>query len=409
MLEVADVFRRYGDDYRKAFGGAMLPSHHRALTDILRCRTAALGGQVYACDQCGHREYAYHSCRNRNCPKCHTNDTEAWLDQRRQELLPVPYFHVVFTLPHELGRIVRRHQQSLYAVLMKAATIALMKLAADPHYVGGQIGILAVLHTWTRTLEYHPHVHCLVPAGGVLPDGQWRPARKDYLVPVRALSKMFRGIFRDLARRALPDLHWPGAIYKKDWVVYCKPTLPRADRVLQYLGRYVHRVAIANRRILSIDDGRVVFRYQRADDVTWRTMTLSAREFIRRFLQHVLPAGVHKVRYYGLWAPSNRRRLRRIQQALAIGSSSSAFTGLHDGALEQPSPVPALSPTPNALPETPRPSGRAGQKCPGCGQGILIHIARVERMPHRSRVAGSDWTASVDGIARIDHPGRAPP
>ena len=205
MLEVADVFRRYGDAYLQRFGQQMLPSQRRAFYDILHCRTAAMGGHVYACDRCGHRQYAYHSCKNRSCPKCQGGDTELWLGQRRGELLAVPYFHVVFTLPKELHPLVRRHQKTLYGVLMKAAAGSLMKLAADPHYVGGRLGILAVLHTWTATLTYHPHAHLLVPAGGVSQDERWVAARKDYLVPVKALSKVFRGMFLEMLHKALPQ------------------------------------------------------------------------------------------------------------------------------------------------------------------------------------------------------------
>jgi hypothetical protein len=204
MLEVADVFRRYGDTYLQRFGQQMLPSHRRAFYDILHCRTAAMGGHVYACDRCGHQQYAYHSCKNRHCPKCQGGDAELWLEQRRQELLAVPYFHVVFTLPEELRPIVRRHQKTMYGALMKAAARSLMKLAADPRYVGGRIGILAVLQTWTGTLTYHPHVHCLVPAGGVTQAGEWVAARKDYFVPVEALALIFRGMFLQMVRRALP-------------------------------------------------------------------------------------------------------------------------------------------------------------------------------------------------------------
>ncbi len=194
MLEVADVLRLYGDAYHERFGRAMPPSHRRALEDIRHCRTDVFGGHVYDCDHCGHRQYAYHSCKNRSCPKCRGNDTELRLQRRRGELLDVAYFHVVFTLPKELHPLVRRHQKKLYGVLMKAAAGSLMKLASDPRYVGGRLGIRAVLHTWTATLTYHPHVHLLVPAGGVTEDGRWEAARKDYLVPDQALSKVFRGM-----------------------------------------------------------------------------------------------------------------------------------------------------------------------------------------------------------------------
>ena len=315
MGEVADIFRLHGARYLERFGKNMLPSHRRALRDLCTCRTAALGGQLYVCDHCGREHYVYHSCRNRACPTCHGKDTEAWLQARRQELLPVGYFHVILTLPQELRDLVRQHQKTVYPILMRAAARALIKLAADPHYVGGLIGVLAVLHTWSRTLTYHPHVHCLVPGGGLSADGQWLSARPNYLLPAPALSALFRGIFLDLLAKALPGVTVPNVVWKHEWVVYCKP-VQGAENVLKYLARYVHRVAITDSRIVSTDDGKVTFRYQNAKDRRWRTMTVTGVEFMRRFLQHVLPKGVHKVRYYGLWAPSNKARLQEIRQRL---------------------------------------------------------------------------------------------
>jgi hypothetical protein len=297
MPEVADVFRYDGPAYQERFGADLLPSHRRAMDDLIPCRTEALGGHLLQCDHCGQEHYAYHSCRNRNCPKCHRHDTEVWLAERRQALLPGPYLHVVLTLPQDLRELVRRHQKDLYDILLRAAAQALIKLAADPHYVGGLIGVLCVLHTWTRTLVYHPHVHGLVPAGGVSADRtEWRPARTSYLVPVHALAKLFRGLFLDLVRQERPDLTLPEVVWTKGWVVYCKPTTPGREQVLKSLGRYVHRIALTNHRLLSIADGPVCCRYQDAEDQRWKTMTLPAHEFIRRFLPHVLPQGFHKVR-----------------------------------------------------------------------------------------------------------------
>jgi hypothetical protein len=360
MPEVADIFRLYGPEYLRRFGGDMLPSHRRAFEDILHCRTPALGGHVFACDRCGHQQYAYHSCRNRSCPKCHAQDTEQWLTARRKELLPVPYFHVVFTLPEELRPLVRSHQKVLYGLLMKSAAESLIKLARDPHYVGGLVGLLAVLHTWTRTQVYHPHVHCLVSGGGVDQEGTWRPARENYLVCVQALSKIFRAKFRDGLAELLPELTVAAGVWKRKWVVYCKPTVQGADQVLTYLGRYVHRIAISNSRIVSIEGGQVTFRYQEVNQSAWKTMTLPACEFIRRFLQHVLPTGVHKVRYYGLWHPARRRLLRQVQLVLALAASA---------------PKPAEPEVPSAAP-----AGKGsleGRPCPHCHQGILIWQRRV--------------------------------
>jgi hypothetical protein len=367
MLEVADVFRRYGHEYLDRFGQDLLPSHRRAIEDLLACRTEALGGQLLQCDRCGQEHYVYHSCRNRSCPKCHRLDTEAWLAERRQELLPVPYFHVVFTVPQELREIIRRHQQDLYDILLRAAAQALIRLAADPHYVGGLIGVLCVLHTWTRTLAYHPHVHCLVPAGGVSADRtQWQPARRSYLVPVQALSQLFRGVFRALVRQERPDLTIPESVWTKGWVVYCKPALQGTERVLNYLGRYVHRIALTNSRLLAIEDGHVCFRYQDTQDQRWKTMTLPALEFIRRFLQHVLPRGFHKVRYDGLWSPVHRPLLHQLQLWLA-------------GHVPDPPPT---SPTPESLSTASWvPPLRAGQTCPSCAQGLLVVIRSLPRPP----------------------------
>jgi len=359
MPEVADIFRRYGGQYLADFGQAMLASHRRAFDDILRCRTPEMGGELYVCDHCGQQHYAYHSCRNRSCPKCHGKDTQKWLDGRKSELLPVPYFHVVFTVPDQLRRVIRSRQKLLYPLLMKAAAKAVIKLAADPHYVGGLIGVLAVLHTWTRTLEYHPHVHCLIPGGGLADDGTWRPARSNYLVPVKALSKIFRGMFLDFAAKELGPGVLSPALRRRPWVVYAKPAVQGPQKVLDYLGRYVHRVAITNRRILSVDDGKVTFRYQPSGQNHWKTMTLAAQEFIRRFLQHVLPKGIHKVRYFGLWAPTKRKSLRELQRTLVQA--------------EQVDSAQASQVTPESL----RPYTLEGSPCPNCRAGTLLHVRRI--------------------------------
>ena len=298
MLEVADVFRRYGHEYLDRFGQDLLPSHRRAIEALLACRTEALGGQLLQCDRCGQEHYVSHSCRNRSCPKCHRLDTEAWLAERRQDLLPGPYVHVVFTVPQELREIIRHQQRDLYDLLLRAAAQALIRLAADPHDVGGLLGVLCVLHTWPRTLAYQPHVHCLVPAGGVSADRtQWQLARRSYLVPVHALAQLCRGVFRALGRQERPDLPIPESVWTKGWVVYCKPALQGTERVLHDLGRYVHRIALTNSRLLAIEDGHVCFRSQDTQDQRWKTMPLPALEGIRRFLPPVLPQGCHKVRY----------------------------------------------------------------------------------------------------------------
>ncbi len=361
MLEVANVLSRYGDEYLRKFGDKMLPSHRRAFADILKCRTDVMGGHVFQCDKCGHRHYSYHSCRNRSCPKCHKNDTAAWLEQRHEELLNVEYYHVVFTLPQALRPIVRLHQKKLYGILMKSAAQAVIKLAADPHYIGGLIGVLCVLHTWSSSLVYHPHAHCLIPAGGISADKKhWLPARNNYLVPVKALSKIFRGIFTEMVRKELPDIELPSSTWQKDWVVYCKPTVQGASKVLNYLGRYVHRVAITNSRIISIEDGKVIFRYKDSKNHRSKIMTLKAQEFIRRFLQHVLPKGVHKIRYYGLWSPANRKHLYKIKELLNKGDAAQHSEPQQDESSNLDKP-PLL----------------AEQKCPHCKIGTLVWIARI--------------------------------
>jgi len=359
MPELADVLRRHGQAYRSRYADRLLPSHRRALADIEACRTEALGGQMYRCDRCGRFHPAYHSCRNRSCPKCHRTDTRRWLRRREKELLPVGYFHLTFTLPQALHRIVRAHQRILHPVLMKAAAQALMTLALDPKFVGGRIGILAVLHTWGGAMNHHPHVHLLVPAGGLSLDGtRWIPSSKMYLVPVQALSILFRVRFIALARKALPQVHFPESLWQKPWVVHCKPAIQGAHKVLQYLARYVHRIAITNRRLLSVDERSVTFRYKDSRDERWKTMTLDALEFLRRFLQHVPPPGSHKVRYYGLLSPANRHLLPRIAALIPPEDNTCpAPSVLSDSVGSQPIP-----PTPTPLP------------CPYCKSGQLFLV-----------------------------------
>lgn len=359
MPDLAEIIRTFGPDYLARHGQHLLPSHARALRDLVSCRTETLGGHLAQCDQCGHQHYSYHSCRNRSCPQCHTGDRERWLEKRHAELLPIPYFHVVFTLPEALRTLVSRHQKQLYAVLFKAAADALLTLSADPRYVGGQIGILSVLHTWTRQLGRHPHVHCLVTGGGLTQKGIWQPARKKYLVPVTALSPLFRARFMALARKALPEETFPDSLWEKDWVVYCKPALQGSRKLLDYLGRYVHRIAITNRRILSIDRGQVTFEYKDSKNNCWKKYSVPGEEFLRRFLQHVLPRGFHKVRYYGLLGPRNRSRHRQIQWMLAKDQGS---TG-------NPAPEPAQDDIEESCP------------CPICESGIMLVITLIPRTP----------------------------
>lgn len=370
MPELAEVFARYGPAYLNRYGSAMLPSHRRAMQDILRCRTEAMGGQVFCCNRCGQTHYVYHSCRNRSCPKCHGEQTQAWLAQRHRELLPVGYFHLVFTVPQELHAGLRSRQTELYSLFMQAAARATLQLAADPHYVGGRVGMLAVLHTWGRTLAYHPHLHCLVTGGGLDPQTrEWRSARPDYLVPVKALSLRVRDTFKRLLGPRLSELDIPASVWQVPWNVNCQPVRGSIDRVLGYLGRYVHHIAITNKRILDIEHGRVTFQYRDTADQQSKRMSLQAEEFIRRFLQHVLPQGFHKVRYYGLWAPAGRSILRQLQLLLTPMASSGPLSQPDTSSHEETA---ALSHT------------STGQTCPYCGQGTLQFVGRLpaqERAP----------------------------
>jgi len=290
------------------------------------------------------------------------SDTQAWLQARQKELLPVPYYHVIFTLTHELSGFMRLYQKDLYGLLIKTAADSIIKLASDPHYVGGQVGVMAVLHTWGSNLSYHLHVHCLVTGGGLSQDGQiWMPARDNYLVPVNALSKLFRGIFLARIRRQFEEIDLPQSIWQKDWVVHCKPAVHGTRTVLNYLARYIHRVAIANSRILSVDNGKVTFRYKDSKRGAYiKTMTVNAEEFIRSFLQHALPAGVHKVRYYGLWSPSNRKKLLELQQTLL------QFGNDRQERLEEDIDVEVSPPSEPRL-------------CPHCQKGTLVCIGRLSR------------------------------
>jgi hypothetical protein len=361
MPELADIFLRHGPEYLARYRDRMPPSHRRAMQDIVGCRTEAQGGHVTECSHCGHQHYAYHSCRGRSCPKCHGSATLRWIEQREEELLPVPYFHLVFTLPKELHAIVRSHQKVLYAALMKAAASSLATLARDPRYLGARPGLLCVLHTWTRAMIYHPHVHCLVPAGGVDDHtGRWRPARNSYLVPVRALSTIFRAQFMALVRNHLPRISFPESVWNQNWVVFSKPAFQGSRKVVCYLGRYVHRIAITNNRILSLDDHAVSFRYKDSRDNTHKTMRLDAPEFIRRFLQHVLPKGFHKVRYYGFLAPGARSILQSIKQTLSQAKQTDDPES--SPAQEQPLPAPART-----------------DACPQCTLGHMVIVAWLPR------------------------------
>jgi Putative transposase/Transposase zinc-binding domain len=321
MLEVADIVRLHGAAYHEQFGNTLTSVQKRALRDIAACRTPFFGGHVYQCDHCRQKVFSYHSCRNRSCPKCHQNQTERWLKQQRDRLLSCPYFLLTFTLPTELRPLARSHPKKIYGLLMRAAADALQSLVRDPRFVGARVGALAVLHTWTRAMLFHPHVHMLVTAGGLSADGSsWVNSKNPrFLVPVRALSVIFRAKFCAALKKAGLLQDAPTAVWQKKWVVHSQHA-GRGDKVLQYLARYVFRIAIANSRIESVEDGNVRFRYRDNRTQQIRRVTLSGIEFIRRFLQHVLPRGAAKVRYYGIFSPSSKSLLERVRQLLPPNS-----------------------------------------------------------------------------------------
>ncbi len=355
MREVAEILRLHGAAYRASVGDRLLPSHARVLRDLAGCRTAYFGGALAQCDHCDVQVYRYHSCRNRHCPKCHHDQTERWLETQRAQLLPCPYYLVTFTLPSSLRALAFAHQRVVYGLLMRSAAAALQRLAADPRYVGARLGCLAVLHTWTRAMLYHPHVHLLVTAGGLSADGtQWiAPKHPAFLVPVQALSVIFRAkMCAGLRRAGLLDQVAPST-WTTPWVVHAQPA-GRGQRVLDYLGRYVFRIAIANSRLETITEDDVTFRYQDNRTHETRRVTLTGVEFLDRFLQHVLPRGCAKVRYYGLWSATLRADRTRAQALLTVRTAVAVPTVLE-------------SARPASLGDLPR--------CPHCRVGTLIVIA----------------------------------
>ena len=315
MVEVAEIFRAHGPEYRAKFGDRMPRSHKRAMRDILECRTPALGGEVYLCKNCDEYRYSYHSCKNRHCPKCGNDQATQWLEEQKPLLLPVVHFLVTFTLPEELRKLARANQKLIYNTLFRASSEALQKLAQDERFVGGRLGMVGVLHTWTRALIYHPHVHYIVTGGGLNHSGHWRSSRDDFLVPVRALSVIFRAKFRDLLKKTELFDQIDDRVWNKPWVVHSEP-VGSGEAAFKYLAPYVFRVAITNKRILKLEGGRVTFKYKESASDQERFCTVSAEEFIRRFLQHVLPERFVKVRYYGLLSPGNRQLLDRARHVL---------------------------------------------------------------------------------------------
>ncbi|MEK6325656.1 MAG: IS91 family transposase [Acidobacteriota bacterium] len=332
MVEVAEIFRAHGPEYLAKYGSRMPRAHLRAMRDIEQCRTPVLGGKAYVCKRCDEYRYSYHSCKNRHCPKCGTDQASEWLEEQKELLLPVVHFLVTFTLPEELRRVARSNQKTVYSILFRASSEALQKLAWDERFVGGRVGMVGVLHTWTRALIYHPHVHYIVAGGGLNEKGEWKSSRDDFLVPVRALSGIFRAKFRDLLKKTELFDQVDARVWKKEWVVHSEP-VGSGEAAFKYLAPYVFRVAISNSRILKLEDGRVTFKYKDSATDQVEFCPLSAGEFIRRFLQHVLPERFVKVRYYGLLAAGNRHLLKKARELLRARASETAARSEHgDGA-----------------------------------------------------------------------------
>jgi len=351
MPTVADVLRRYGEAYLERFATTMPAEHRKVLRAIAACRTGALGTVFYACSSCGRIHAMGRSCSNRHCPTCQQGKAKAWLEQQTARLLPCPYFLLTFTLPAGLRPFVRSHQRACYAALFEASSGAIKRLAADPKHVGTKSpGFFGVLHTWGRTLGYHPHTHYVVPGGGLSDDGlQWLPSRADFFVPVKPLSRIFRAKFRDCLKRAGLLSQVDPSVWQQDWVVHSK-AVGDGRASLKYLAPYVFRVALSDRRIVSCDDGTVTFSYRKSGSRRWRRMTLPATEFIRRFLQHVLPRGFQKVRHYGFASPNAKQSIESVRWIVTL------YYDLHFVLLAAQSPT------------APEPSIR----CPACGKAMIV-------------------------------------
>lgn len=386
--EVADVFRRYGDAYREQHGASLCTAQRRVMTAIELCRTAALGGHVKQCDQCGHQRISFNSCRDRHCPKCQSLARAQWLDDRRAELLATQYFHVVFTLPEEIAAIAYQNKAPVYGILFRAAAETLQTIAADPKHLGAEIGFFAVLHTWGQNLLHHPHLHCVVAGGGLAPDGtRLISCRPGFFLPVRVLSHLFRRLFLEYLQKAFDAgelqffstleplrerrafLRYLAPVRQVQWVVYAKPPFAGPEQVLEYVGRYTHRVAISNNRLRDIADGSVRFRWKDYRDRNrQKAMTVSAEEFIRRFLLHVLPEGFHRIRYYGFLGNRHRaRKLARCRELLRM---------------------PVLQPSDDQLEEDYRDhfeelTGISLTQCPVCRQGLMVIVETFDGITTR--------------------------
>ena len=374
MIEVQDIFREHGPDFLE--GHCLNNEQLKAFFSILNCRTAALGGHVDRCGHCGHEQISYNSCRNRHCPKCQTLAKELWIENQERYLLNTGYFHVVFTVPCELYMAFLQNQETMYGILFQSVSETLLELCRSPKYLGAKIGVTSVLHTWGQNLAYHPHIHCVVPGGGLTESGNWKQARKKFFIPVKVLSAKFRGKFLALMRKAKLRFDGPTGglnnqpeydafisnLYRKEWVTYCKPPFGDASKVIKYLGRYTHRVAISNNRIAAMENGNVTFQWRDyADGNKTKMMTLAAGEFIRRFMLHVLPKGFRKIRHYGLLASCGKKERVRLCQRLT-------------------NTIRAVHPERRSLFEILLDKlGESFRKCPICGKEMLIRASPFSR------------------------------
>jgi hypothetical protein len=376
-LEVADIFRRYGETYRQTHATSMPAAQRRAMRAIQVCRTAALGGHIEQCDQCGHQRAAYNSCRNRHCPKCQALARGDWIRHRKSELLDCQYFHVVFTVPDKIAAIAYQNKEVVYSILFRTAAQTLRAIAADPRHLGADIGFFALLHTWGQNLQHHPHLHCVVPGGGIAPGGQrWISCRPGFFLPVRVLARLFRRLFLDALVKAfargklqffssletlrdrLSFQRYLACSRQSEWVVYAKPPFAGPEPVLDYVGRYTHGVAISNHRLLGMDDGHVRFQWKDyRHHNREKTMTLTADEFIRRFLLHVLPDRFQRIRYYGFLAgPCRQRKLAQCRRLLNMP------------------PPPAAEPVIDYRDRYEQLTGLSLRLCPVCRRGHMVVV-----------------------------------
>jgi predicted Zn-ribbon and HTH transcriptional regulator len=393
-LEVADIFRRYGEIYRQQHGASLSTAQRRVMSAIEVCRTAALGGHLEQCDQCGHQRNAYNSCRNRHCPKCQSLARAEWIENRQAELLDGQYFHVVFTVPEQIASIAFQNKEAVYGILFRAAAETLRTIAADPQHLGAEIGFFAVLHTWGQALLHHPHLHCVVPGGGLSPDGaRWVSCRPGFFLPVRVLSRLFRRLFLEALLKAFDTgklnffssleslrdradfLRYLAPTRQTEWVVYAKKPFAGPDQVLDYVGRYTHRVAISNQRLLDMENGQVRFLWKDYRDAKQKALTLAADEFIRRFLIHVLPNRFQRIRYYGFLGNRYRQeKLARCRQLLKM----------------PPPPVPASDVVPDYRDRYEQLTGNSLRRCPVCRSGqmriiqVLSPIGKYPAAPDSS-------------------------